>query len=426
MILNTLKLFNNNYNVASNNHLEEYLNICSYPDINSKYAENHHILPKSLFPDYEINPENIVRLSYENHYLAHSLLALALDNDKMTQAWVLMNGYRYNGSSKIDLLGKDKYKELKKKSYDYLSSTVVVKENDTYKRIYKSDFNPDIHTFHTTNHTPVFDTKLNKNILIDVDEYHKNKNRYVSTIGHKIPVYCLLQKKNISVTKDEYENNPNYIALSTDRVGVTNSNGNKCIVTSETYQQNKDKYTHKNTDKVTVLLNDNLVTISVNEYRKNKDKYTHKNSGKISVIDRKTNKQMYINSADYDRKLYRTSTEGMTTALNSEGKSVYISSNKLKSEEYNHVNKSKLTVKNVLTNMAASMQIKSEEFVDKKYIISTTKYCYLIDDEVYRPSDIKDMENKKDIPVKYKQYRISINEYAGILKMINKITKGNK
>ena len=41
------------------------------------YTEKHHILPKSLFPKYEFDKDNLIELSAINHYKAHVLLAEA-------------------------------------------------------------------------------------------------------------------------------------------------------------------------------------------------------------------------------------------------------------------------------------------------------------------------------------------------------------
>lgn len=69
------------------NKIEEYIKfikVCKELEL-PEYIENHHILPKSLFPDYEHNLENIISLSAENHYHAHILLA-EIYGDKMLYA----------------------------------------------------------------------------------------------------------------------------------------------------------------------------------------------------------------------------------------------------------------------------------------------------------------------------------------------------
>jgi hypothetical protein len=58
------------------------------------YTEKHHILPKSLFPKYEFDKDNLIELSAINHYKAHVLLAEAY-GDGMLYALRMMDS-RYS------------------------------------------------------------------------------------------------------------------------------------------------------------------------------------------------------------------------------------------------------------------------------------------------------------------------------------------
>lgn len=58
---------------SSHDILEEYLSICVNVDIN-EYTEVHHILPRSVFPEYTNENWNTVRITYHTHCLAHELL----------------------------------------------------------------------------------------------------------------------------------------------------------------------------------------------------------------------------------------------------------------------------------------------------------------------------------------------------------------
>lgn len=53
--------------------LEEYFSICVSTDA-TEYTEIHHILPRSIFPEYVNESWNQVRLTYSTHCLAHELL----------------------------------------------------------------------------------------------------------------------------------------------------------------------------------------------------------------------------------------------------------------------------------------------------------------------------------------------------------------
>ena len=56
-------------------HLDEYYKIIDYrkthPLDPSEYGEKHHIKPRSLYPDLVNDPNNIVRLSAAEHFVAH-------------------------------------------------------------------------------------------------------------------------------------------------------------------------------------------------------------------------------------------------------------------------------------------------------------------------------------------------------------------
>lgn len=58
------------------NYLKIYNNLVSYrlQTPPNKNYEEHHIYPKSLFPELKNEKSNIVRLTYKEHYIAHHLL----------------------------------------------------------------------------------------------------------------------------------------------------------------------------------------------------------------------------------------------------------------------------------------------------------------------------------------------------------------
>ena len=74
---------------VDNEMTAEYFDICSKPY--DGVGEKHHILPKSLWPEFSKAKWNLVNLSYRNHYKAHELLtqicSLASDRQKMALAW---------------------------------------------------------------------------------------------------------------------------------------------------------------------------------------------------------------------------------------------------------------------------------------------------------------------------------------------------
>ena len=73
--------------------LKKYLTLVMNYKTDEIYTELHHILPKSLFPQYKNDKWNLVRLSAKDHFYAHYYLHKALPNEpKMTFAlWGMCN-----------------------------------------------------------------------------------------------------------------------------------------------------------------------------------------------------------------------------------------------------------------------------------------------------------------------------------------------
>lgn len=103
--------------------LNEYLDLCLFEKIeNFEEGEIHHILPRSLFPEYEdlnVHDFNGVKLSYKNHLIAHFKLALAIDHKSLLYAFNMMNNfYGING-----ILDLNQYEELKIKFTNELKTS---------------------------------------------------------------------------------------------------------------------------------------------------------------------------------------------------------------------------------------------------------------------------------------------------------------
>lgn len=70
------------------NRYIEFIEVCkSNPP--TGYCEKHHILPRSLFPNEIDNPNNIIKLSARQHFLAHMILAYTYGGP-MSSAFYLM------------------------------------------------------------------------------------------------------------------------------------------------------------------------------------------------------------------------------------------------------------------------------------------------------------------------------------------------
>lgn len=76
-------------------------------DSNYIYYEKHHILPKSLYPEYSKLLGNFVLLTPREHYLAHYLLWKIYNRKEMIYAFWLMNS-------------NNKYKIINSKIYEII------------------------------------------------------------------------------------------------------------------------------------------------------------------------------------------------------------------------------------------------------------------------------------------------------------------
>lgn len=83
----------------------EYFELCDKDTDELKYFEKHHILPKSIFPEYTKSEWNLVRLTYQNHYKAHEILAQICISEQhsisMLHAWNIIAHKAY---AKIDAI----------------------------------------------------------------------------------------------------------------------------------------------------------------------------------------------------------------------------------------------------------------------------------------------------------------------------------
>lgn len=85
---------------------------------NWKYYELHHILPKSLFPNWTKRKSNLILLTAREHFFCHQLLDKIYPNEKMFLAlWRLAN----DGQNKYCIKGSREYEKLKLRFSEFSS-----------------------------------------------------------------------------------------------------------------------------------------------------------------------------------------------------------------------------------------------------------------------------------------------------------------
>lgn len=92
---------------ANDHHLKRYVSMINHRLANpteSQHTELHHILPRSLFPDYSSSDWNIVVVSLREHYILHIILAKALEDSSMWRSVYCMSNFKkyiFGVSSKV-------------------------------------------------------------------------------------------------------------------------------------------------------------------------------------------------------------------------------------------------------------------------------------------------------------------------------------
>lgn len=97
------------------NYRHIYCKIISYAKSQNRtkddgnYYERHHILPKSLFPNWRLRKSNIVLLTPREHFFVHQLLTKIYPCSEMIYAYFLMS---HNGKYRVTSRDYEKSKQL--------------------------------------------------------------------------------------------------------------------------------------------------------------------------------------------------------------------------------------------------------------------------------------------------------------------------
>ena len=153
--------------------LDRYIELCSV-DEESKH-EKHHILPRSIFPEYIKNLDNIVRLSPYNHFVAHYLLAHLTKDRRMVFALNQMNRIKNSGVLTTKQLEESASmyaefrEELSRASAEMNSGKTMTAENKErlINRLVGKIY--------------VVDIQSNEIVQVTKEEYQKNKHLYRHT-----------------------------------------------------------------------------------------------------------------------------------------------------------------------------------------------------------------------------------------------------
>lgn len=132
-------LVNLNGNIHYIKRYTKYIESLIDQDI-SGYSERHHILPKSLFPQFKNNSWNIIRLTARQHFIAHWMLAKAF-GEGMWIALYMMTTCDENGNRNY-MVSSNLYGTLKVKRAEILSEKWSGESNPMYGSSRFGDKNP--------------------------------------------------------------------------------------------------------------------------------------------------------------------------------------------------------------------------------------------------------------------------------------------
>jgi competence protein ComGC len=94
-------------------YLDKYISLLiNYNCENDEYKENHHILPKSTFPEFSNESWNIIKITYDDHKLAHLWLFKSINIRSYQRPLNWMMNY-YKNSEEISNAAKRGWVKLK-------------------------------------------------------------------------------------------------------------------------------------------------------------------------------------------------------------------------------------------------------------------------------------------------------------------------
>jgi hypothetical protein len=331
------------------------------------YVELHHIHPRCL--NGTDDPSNLIVLSLREHFLAHWLLWKAYPNFlPLASAFLQMN----NKNPKAHFKGNQgritsrTYQQLKTSVYDklkeYTTNKVRVRDADgNILTFTKEEYaNQSTYKFHTSGKVYVFDLNTDSWVYITSDEYQQNKDRY---------------KPRTSLENFPHGNrnaNPNPdTKLFKFRFLDTKTNEILKITKTEARKQNAEygykRLIHIQRSRVTCVdQNGDTYNVSLDEYRTNTSSHSHLFKDKVTVFDTQLGKVASLSKEEYyqNPNRYKTSTKGKVLAKDKSGNSVLITKEDFDAGNYVGQTKGLRTVLDKRTNQ--HVQITKEEYNQNK------------------------------------------------------------
>ena len=140
-LIDELFNYNNIKDIKILNAYIKFIDNCKLKEQNIKnneYFEIHHILPKSIFPKYKNDKNNLIKLLPEDHFKAHELLAFSLGEFMINSYFIFFK--RIVKNNKIEnLTESENYAKIKNEMSKHMTNVLKEQwENGTRDKLSQS------------------------------------------------------------------------------------------------------------------------------------------------------------------------------------------------------------------------------------------------------------------------------------------------
>ena len=235
------------------------------------YTEKHHILPKSMWPEFEKlheNPWNCANLTARQHFIAHRMLYRAFQNSSMQSAlWIMIHTSNLRVDSKT-------YESLKIQKRESSSKTMsrTMKGKSTY-------VDSDGNRYHIHTSDPIIKELGLEHIAKGLATF-KDKSGNLIRIDKEDPMVYEKELVNFLLGTKKTEEQKEAMR---GRVVVKDSNGDCFAVSVSDPRYLSGDLKHVNAGTVNVIIDNTPTKITKEEF--DHGGYTHQNKNKVNVID---------------------------------------------------------------------------------------------------------------------------------------------
>jgi hypothetical protein len=178
-------------------HMNRYIRTINiFTQSPSSEGELHHILPRSLFPEYQKIPCNLIRLPYRVHFLVHWMLAKATNHFSMISAFNAMCNKNTNKIKRSVLYayGKKLFVDgqtgINNVSYNMVSAWNKIENRR--ERITRDLFNNNKHTYGGITCKEALAWKSIHEGYVSRKQSNYQKNKASLAVKNTAPAVCII------------------------------------------------------------------------------------------------------------------------------------------------------------------------------------------------------------------------------------------